>query len=102
VRRCIEVLAETAPVDAVMVSGNLVASPTTMQMLADILHRPVGGIAERSPAAVGAAIMARRAAGIEPDLAPRARANALKPDEASARAYADIYRRYIGLAGLCE
>jgi xylulokinase len=102
VRRCIEVLAETAPVETIMVSGNLVSSPSSMQMLADILHRPVGGISERSPAAIGAAIMARRATGIEPDLAPRARANALRPDEASARAYSDIYRRYVGLAGLCE
>jgi len=63
IKRCIEVLAETAPVDAVMVSGNLVHSPASTQMLSDILHRAVGTVPDKSPAAIGAAMLARRRRG---------------------------------------
>ena len=42
IKRCIEVLAETVPIDAVMISGNLVHAPSSTQMLADILDRAVG------------------------------------------------------------
>jgi xylulokinase len=60
-RRCIDVLAEHAPIERVMVSGNITRSAASSQLLADILDRPVGMVTEKSPAAYGAALLARRA-----------------------------------------
>jgi xylulokinase len=60
-RRCIDVLAEHAPIERVMVSGNITRSSSSVQLLADILNRPVGMVTEKSPAAYGAALLARRA-----------------------------------------
>jgi xylulokinase len=103
IKRCIEVLAETAPVESVMVSGNVVRSPSSVQMLADILQRPVGTVADKSPAAVGAALLARRIAGAAFDLDRRLLAQPMiQPDEATARLYADLYRQYLAKAKLCE
>ena len=103
IKRCIEVLAETAPIDAVMISGNLVHSPSSTQMLADILHRAVGAVPGRSPAALGAAMLARRIAGVDDefDRCPWSRP-LIKPDESSAHEYAGLYRRYLARAALCE
>jgi xylulokinase len=103
IKRCIEVLAETAPIDAVMISGSLVHSPSSTQMLADILNRAVGAVQGTSPAAVGAAILARRIAGVEValDRQPRSRPWT-KPDESSARCYAGLYQQYLAHAALCE
>ena len=63
IRRCIEVLAETAPIESVMVSGNITRSSSSTQMLADILQRPVGAVLDHSPAAIGAALLARKLTG---------------------------------------
>ncbi len=62
-RRCIEVLAELDPIDRVMVSGNITGSASSTQMLADILKRPVGIVTQKSPAALGAALLASRTLG---------------------------------------
>jgi xylulokinase len=103
IKRCIEVLAETAPIDAVMISGNLVHSPSSTQMLADILHRTVGAVLDKSPAALGAAMLARRIAGVDVEFDRYAWSRPLiKPDESSAREYAGLYRRYLARAALCE
>jgi xylulokinase len=103
IKRCIEVLAETAPIDAVMVSGNLVNSPASMQMLADVLQRAVGAVPDKSPAAVGAALLARRIAGAEvaPDRHMRSRPP-IQPNEPAAQVYAGLYRQYLARAALCE
>jgi xylulokinase len=103
IRRCIEVLAETAAVDAVMVSGNLVHSLGSMQMLADILGRTVGAVTDRSPAAVGAALLARGIASgaAVPDLRARYRPT-IQPDEAASGIYAGLYRQYLLRASQCE
>jgi xylulokinase len=103
IKRCIEVLAETAPIDAVMVSGNLVHSPSSTQMLADILHRAVGAVPDKSPAAIGAAMLARRIAGVEVefDRYPWSRP-LIKPNESTAQVYAGLYRQYLARAALCE
>jgi len=103
IKRCIEVLAETAPIEAVMVSGNLVNSPASTQMLADILQRAVGAVPDKSPAAVGAALLARRIARVEvaPDRHVRSRP-LTQPNEATARVYAGLYRQYLARATLCE
>ncbi len=121
IRRCVEVLAETVPVAALRVSGNITSSPGSLQMLADILGRPVGSCPHKSPAAVGAAILARHiasattplpqsatgAAHREPTTLSLARpepmtADSTHPDPAAAAQYADLYRRYLTRAASCE
>lgn len=103
IKRCIEVLAETAPIDAVMISGDLVNSPSSTQMLADILDVAVGAVPDKSPAAIGAAILARRIAGMEVEIDMHPRSQPLiRPDESSARLYAGLYRQYVARAALCE
>jgi sugar (pentulose or hexulose) kinase len=72
-------------------------------MLADILNRAVGAVQGTSPAAVGAAILARRIAGVEVELDRQPRSRPwTKPDESSARCYAGLYRQYLAHAALCE
>jgi sugar (pentulose or hexulose) kinase len=61
IRRCIEVLAETDTVVEVVLAGHLAAVPFAVQMLADILARPVQPFPPLSPAALGAALGALRA-----------------------------------------
>ena len=102
IKRCIEVLAETAAVKSVMVSGNLAHSPSSTQMLADILQRAVGSVPDKSPAAIGAAMLARRIAGekIERDGQTWARPMT-QPDESTARVYAGLYSHYLTRAALC-
>jgi len=102
VRRCIDVLAEIAPIDSVRVSGNIVGSPDSLQMLADILERPVGSCRHKSPAAVGAAILARR---ILPAAAPidwRPVTDLIYPDADNSALYTIVYRRYLTRAASCE
>ena len=102
-KRCIDVLAQTARVDAVIVSGRLVNSPSTLQLLADILWRPVGAIVAKSPAAVGAAVQARRIVGV--GLQPKRTAHAgrmIEPQDTTARRYADLYLRYLARAATCD
>jgi xylulokinase len=103
IRRCIEVLAETAPIDAVMVSGNLVHSPHSMQILADILQRAVGAVPDKSPAAIGAAMLARRIANLSDEFDRYTWSRPLiKPDESAAHVYAGLYQGYLARAALCE
>jgi sugar (pentulose or hexulose) kinase len=60
IRRCIEVLAETNAVAEVVLAGHLAEVPFALQMLADILARPVQPFPPLSPAALGAALGALR------------------------------------------
>jgi xylulokinase len=103
IKRCIDVLAETVAVDCVIISGNMVRSPSSAQMLSDILNRPVGTFPDRSPAAIGAALLARRIAGgpSGPQAQPRGWPK-IHPNETHAREYAGHYQKYLTLAGLCE
>jgi len=64
IRRCIDVLAETSAISRVVVSGHIVDRPDSLQMLADLLDRPVQLSRLGSPAAVGAALGARELAGL--------------------------------------
>ena len=102
-RRCIEVLAETTPIDAVMICGNLVHSLGSMQMLADILGRTVGAVTDKSPAAVGAALLARGIGnGAQlPDRRARYRPS-IQPIEASSVIYAALYQQYLLRTSQCE
>jgi xylulokinase len=102
IKRCVEVLAEAAPIESVMISGNLVRSPSSTQMLADILHRPVGAVPDRSPAAIGAALLARGIAGDDAGQDRHRRAWPMTPpDDAAAAVYAGFYQRYLTKAALC-
>jgi xylulokinase len=119
VRRCVEVLAETSPVDSVRVSGNIVHSSASGQMLADILGRPVATVPYTSPAAIGAALLARRIVGRDdaPDHSPVERSteppyrqlppfaaarSAWQPDPTAVRVYAGLYSEYVARAAQCE
>jgi xylulokinase len=104
VKRCVEVLAETAAVDSVRVGGKIVHSAPSMQMLADILGLGVSEASERSAAAVGAAWQAtrlvlpalptiRRVPSSQHTAVPRAR---------ETDAYRSIYAAYLAKAALCE
>jgi xylulokinase len=99
-RRCIEVLAEYDPVERVMVSGNMTRIATSTQLLADILKRPVGIVTVKSPAACGAALLARRAIGNGGALAPARRDSTEFKTHSPVLAsrYDDLYREYCEVA----
>jgi xylulokinase len=97
VKRCVEVLAESTAVDSVRVSGNIVHSPGSTQMLADILARPVAAAKDKSPAAIGAALLARRLLdlpGIDEGRASSPRSTR-DPDPTTARIYETLYQEYV-------
>jgi xylulokinase len=104
VRRCVEVLAEATPVDSVTVSGNIVHSSGSMQMLADILGRPVAAVPDPSPAAIGAALLARGILDVRGTDEWRASSSlsTRHPDRPTAEAYAALYRWYVARAAQCE
>ena len=103
VRRCIDVLAESAPLDSVVTSGNIVRSPSSMQMLADILQRPVSAVRTKSPAATGAAALARGVAGLAGDSARKVLdRDVSRPDASAGAAYEALYRRYLACSSQCE
>ncbi len=56
IRRCLSVLAETVPPRTVVIAGHIVDHAASLQMLADILNRPVQPYPTGSPAAMGAAL----------------------------------------------
>ena len=102
VRRCVEVLAENGPIDALRVAGKIAESPAGLAMLCDILNRPVSVWAERSPAATGAARLARR---LLRRRAQSARVQELSgtrtPDPSSAGIYESLYAEYLVRAATC-
>jgi xylulokinase len=102
VRRCVEVLAEAAPVESVMVSGNIVRSASSTQMLADILNRPVGTMSARSPAAVGAALLARGVSGSAPAVQNAGDGANSRPNLSVAREYDAVYAQYLARSAACE
>ena len=96
IRRCLDVLAETAPIERVVVSGHIVDRAGSLQMLADVLARPVQPCRLASTAAVGAALGARVLAGLATAAdAPRAAsaAEVVQPG-ADAAVYQRLYAHY--------
>ncbi len=63
IRRCLEVLAETTPIHSIVAAGHLTERPAGLQMLADVLGRPVQAYVGESPAALGAALGALQLMG---------------------------------------
>jgi xylulokinase len=100
VKRCIDVLAENGPIDLVRIAGKIAESPESIAMLCDILDRPVSAYPERSPAATGAARLARGLLGIkrtQGHVAPASRG----PDPAVAGIYKDLYAQYLARSTTC-
>lgn len=91
IRRCIDILAETRPVKRVIVAGHTASHPTTMQIMADILGRPVTAYDHVSPAAIGAALTAL------PDMPLERQDGVTVIPSAAARDYDTLYRRYAAL-----
>ncbi len=108
IRRCIDVLAECGAISLIKASGNLTASPTSLQLLADILQRPVSGSTNRSPAAIGAALLAQKlvahSTGAHDPAAAAGTATsaAVKHHSANADLYNNLYQRYLERSALCE
>lgn len=90
IRRCLSVLAETAPVREVVLSGHLTEHQASLQMLADILNQPIQPYPAGSPAALGAAFGALQM--IAPGR-PTRRLSASWPPVIHPSANADIYHR---------
>ncbi|MDH6233905.1 xylulokinase [Mesorhizobium soli] len=91
IRRCVDILAETSGIERVVLAGHAASHPATLQMLADILGRPVAAYDHPSPAAIGAALLAAPSV---------ARPRQTSTQEASAvpssvrTDYEKLYRRY--------
>jgi xylulokinase len=97
-RRCVAVLAETQTLCAVVVSGRFVEQTASLALLADILARPIEVCSTRSPAALGAALLARPLA----ELAPAATAGhdtGAEPGE-DAALYDRLYAHYLERAAV--
>lgn len=101
IRRCIEVLAENSPTDSIRVSGNIVNCATSLQMLADIVQRPIATYRYKSPAALGAALLARGLCS-QAGAISRSATEITHPCAALAANYADIYGHYLAKAASCE
>jgi xylulokinase len=103
-KRCVEVLAESTPVESVRVCGKIVQSPPSMQMLADILGVPVEETGEPSPAAVGAAWQAARLAPARTAVVCRVPRSSctVAPVAATVQAYRSIYAEYLARAARCD
>jgi xylulokinase len=102
IRRCIEVLAETDTVAEIVLAGHLADVPFALQMLADILARPVQPFPPLSPAALGAALGALRA------LDPNSRVQlqqvwpqAVSPGAARS-AYQTRFEEYLDVSARCS
>ena len=96
IRRCLEVLAGSQPVERVVVAGHMAASVPALQMMADLLGRPVEPFAHHSPAALGAALLAPVSRRDEDVIAVSQRLACVRPGPGSA-SYESAYRAYLEL-----
>jgi ribulose kinase len=101
-------LAEHDPIERVMVSGTITRSAGSTQLLADILRRPVGMVTEKSPAAYGAALLARRVGrpsasgdGVESARTSQGSIEFKNPTATLAARYDALYREYCEVAARC-
>ncbi|HEX6855095.1 MAG TPA: FGGY-family carbohydrate kinase, partial [Streptosporangiaceae bacterium] len=89
----------------VLLSGGAARSRLWPQILADVLGGPVSVAGQTESAALGAAMLAGRAAGVLPDGTPPAAgrvaagpARAVQPSTAGQRAYDELYPRWVSQA----
>ncbi len=103
VKRCVDVLTETLPIAAVRVGGRIVHEPGSMQMLADILGHTVTEVTDQSPAAIGAALLARRLMRSEgPEEGGLRLLRTARPDTRTSQIYRSLYQEYLARAARCE
>lgn len=99
IRRCLDVLAESAPVRGLVVTGGIVEHAASLQMLADVLDQPVQAARAVSTAAEGAARGAHALLGA--DAVPAHHATAAAPARvlpgAHRAAYGQLYAGYRAL-----
>ncbi len=94
IRRCLDVLAENGAVRQIVLSGPLTAHRSSLQLLADILHRPIIVESSGSTAACGAALLAWQMVGVAVDPQARQGRNPVDPGPDSGR-YEALYARYL-------
>src|SRR6202521_1030685 len=94
IRRCVDVLAETAPLRGVVVAGHFTEHQTSLQMLADILHRAVRPFPPVSPAALGAAVGPLQVLAATPRRADPTWPPKVLPGDQS-RVYPRLYASYL-------
>jgi xylulokinase len=103
VKRCVEVLTETLPIEAVRVGGRIVHEPGSMQMLADILGYTVAEVTDQSPAAIGAALLAKRLMqSVESEGGGSRLLRTARPDARTSQIYRLLYQEYVTRAARCE
>jgi sugar (pentulose or hexulose) kinase len=96
IRRCLDVLAEQAPVNRLVLSGHATDNPGLMAMLADIVGQPVQAYPHHSPSAIGAALLAPGSQALA-DLAINAIAAPSLAPGIDAAFYTRQYQRYLDL-----
>jgi xylulokinase len=99
IRRCIDVLSETSPVNRIVLAGPATASAETRAMLASILGRPVQHYGQPSSAALGAALLTTLTdapEGAAPKIGTRDSSSTVAPGPDTAQ-YDGLYRRYTSL-----
>jgi xylulokinase len=95
IRRCLDVLAETRPVDRVVLSGAMTERPASVALLADLLDRPIELSRLGSAAAAGAALGARSLAGLPPAALPSEVGRAVVLPGANRASYQRLYGEYL-------
>lgn len=100
---------EGVPIQQVIgIGGVSKKSPYVMQVLADVLNRPIRIVRSEQACALGAAICAATAAGLYPSLAAAQSAMSsgfdaeYQPDPAKQAAYQALYERYQSLGAFVE
>ncbi|HEY0895061.1 MAG TPA: gluconokinase [Sphingobacteriaceae bacterium] len=106
-KQVLEIVEDTTqPVEQVQLSGGFTGSPVWMQILADILQKPVCQIQTNDASAIGAVFLAMKALRIHTDYAslPAGPEHLVRPDPAKAETYRknfSVYKQlYPGLQSL--
>lgn len=100
---------EGVRIDSVIgIGGIALKSPFVMQTLSDVLNMPIQVCKTDQACALGAAMFAATAAGLyaHPDEAQQAMSSGFAmsytPDAVRAKAYDDLYKKYLLLGSFCE
>lgn len=95
IRRCLDVLGELDDINTVVLSGRVTGNPLLVQLLADVVGRPVRGFDHPSPAAIGAAMLGA-SSNERDEVTCLLLGQEIAPGAAS-RIYDPLYRRHLDL-----